>query len=410
MTTLTTIPRLGVPTAEMRRGMCRTVVDADAKGDRCCGAATVDGAKYCEECIGVRYGDADRTRPKVGAPLLSSEHVGIPTPSDLPAIEGTSAEGDQAANLPNENGEGDLPNSGCHVLRADVPGNVPRADVTSDQLRPVAPICIAELPVGHAATGEPIFDRMAPETLLIDAAYQRDLSPKGYALIKQMISHWDWRRFRPPVVAMTDRGFEIIDGQHTAIAATSHPDIAEIPVMIVEAAVQQDRAQAFIGHNKDRLAVTPMQLHHAAVAAGDEDAVTIAQVCQRAGVRLVTSAYGSYAWKPGETMAIGALQGMISRRGALKSRQMLEVLVAAGRAPIAASDIKAVETLFCDPNYSAELEPLPAGGEDLAAAIKALGAGEDAAVREVMAAQCFSRPKATAIVWFRKCRKRRKPA
>lgn len=79
----------------------------------------------------------------------------------------------------------------------------------------------------------------------------------------------------------------MIDGQHTAIAAASHPDIALIPVMVVEAVDQAERAGAFIGHNRDRLNITPMQMHYAAVAAGDEDALTVEQVCARAGVKIL---------------------------------------------------------------------------------------------------------------------------
>jgi hypothetical protein len=42
------------------------------------------------------------------------------------------------------------------------------------------------------------------------------------------VANWDWRRFKPPVVARTATGLEVIDGQHTAIAAASHPDVLQI--------------------------------------------------------------------------------------------------------------------------------------------------------------------------------------
>src|SRR6185437_3072554 len=140
-------------------------------------------------------------------------------------------------------------------------------------LRPVAPLFADG---AHGGCGElqpiptdpPMVEWMAPTDLLVDDAYQRGLGPKSVDLIRRIVEHWDWRRFKPPIVAWTEAGFEVIDGQHTAIAAASRPDIAKIPVMVVVATAMTDRAQAFVGHNRDRLNVSPMQLHHAMVAAG----------------------------------------------------------------------------------------------------------------------------------------------
>lgn len=279
------------------------------------------------------------------------------------------------------------------------------------QLRPVAAVCIKGLTPHAPPTGEPIFEHVSPSELLVDQAYQRDLSPKSIALIRKIVEEWDWRRFKPPVVAFADGGLQVIDGQHTAIAAASHPGIDKIPVMVVEAPELQARALAFIGHNRDRLQVTAMQLHHAAVAAGDELSVTIEQVCGRAGVTLVRSAYGGRPWKVGETQAINAVRTLVDKRGAQKSRQILELLVAAGLGPISAHDVKAAEMLFTVADYAEQLEPIAEGGAaDLAAAIKALGDGADKEARVFAAAQCVPYWRALGVTWFKKARKRRKVA
>lgn len=276
-------------------------------------------------------------------------------------------------------------------------------------LRPVAAICIKGLAPHAPPTGEPIFERVSPSDLLVDQAYQRDLSPKSIALIRKIVEEWDWRRFKPPVVAFANGGLQVIDGQHTAIAAASHPGIDKIPVMVVDAPELQARALAFIGHNRDRLQVTAMQLHHAAVAAGEDLAVTVEQVCARAGVTLVRSAYGSRQWKVGETQAINAVKILVDKRGAQKARQILEALVAAELAPISAHDVKAAEMLFTVADYVEQLEPLSdGGGADLAHAIKALGDGADKEARVFAAAQCVPYWRALGVTWFKKARKRRK--
>lgn len=281
-------------------------------------------------------------------------------------------------------------------------------------LRPVAPIAVDGLALGAILTGPPICEDVDPRSLLVDASYQRDLSDKSIKLIQKIASEWDWRRFKPPVCAFADGGLQIIDGQHTAIGAASRPDITSIPVMVVEAPELQARALAFIGHNRDRLQVTPMQMHHAAVAAGDDVAVTIEQVCERAGVTLVRSAFGGYRYKVGETVAISAIRGLIDRKGAQFARRTLQALVQADLAPIAANEIKAAEFLFTDPDHADQLEPLGdgegTGGGDLAAAIKSLGGGADREAKLFAAAQRVPMWRAMAVIWFRKTRKRRKPS
>jgi hypothetical protein len=274
-------------------------------------------------------------------------------------------------------------------------------------LRPVQALCASTLDLQPIPTEEPIVDWMAPTDLLIEGAYQRDLSDKSVKLIHRIAENWDWRKFKPPVVALALEGFEIIDGQHTAIGAATR-GIPKIPVVVVEATAMEDRARAFIGHNKDRLQVSAVQLHHAAAAAGDEDAVTVAQVCARAGARVVRGAYGGYRWQPGDTVAVGAIQAIVGRRGAQRARELLQGLVSAGLAPVGAADLKAAELLFFGDEFRNELEPLPEGAADLAEAIRRLPDAGMREARELSALRCIPLWKAQAAIWFKKTRKRRR--
>ena len=140
---------------------------------------------------------------------------------------------------------------------------------------------------------EPRFEWIEPTSLLIDPKYQRNLTEASVRLIHRIAAGWSWRRFKPPIVAETDAGLHILDGQHTAIGAASHGGIPKIPVMIVEGADQLERARAFLGHNRDRVGLTALSLFHAAVAAGDESAQTVMQVCGRAGVVVFPSVSAS---------------------------------------------------------------------------------------------------------------------
>ncbi|AFL51395.1 hypothetical protein [Sinorhizobium fredii] len=109
--------------------------------------------------------------------------------------------------------------------------------------------------------------------------------------IRRIIESFDWAKFKPPICNYAEQGGEtvlkVLVGQHTAIAAASNPHVSRIPVMIVEAEDTVAQAKAFIGQNTERLGVTKLQLHQAALAAADEDAQTLELVCQRAGVTVL---------------------------------------------------------------------------------------------------------------------------
>lgn len=214
--------------------------------------------------------------------------------------------------------------------------------------RSIAAMQFLDLKPGQPATDKPVLEWMNPTDLMVDADYQRDLSPRSKALIRKIIENWDWRKLKPPIVAMTDAGFVVVDGQHTCLAAASHPDIDEIPVVIVIAADQQAQAASFVGHNRDRIAMSASELHAANVVAGDELAVTVAKACERAGVTLVRNTPARGVFEPNSAVAASTISACVRRRGADAAAVTLGVLAQAGFAPIKADHVKAVDYLLFD--------------------------------------------------------------
>ncbi|WP_020179812.1 DUF6551 family protein [Methylopila sp. M107] len=273
-------------------------------------------------------------------------------------------------------------------------------------VRPIRAIALGDLTPGGADMPEPRFERADPRTLLVDSAYQRELSTRSIKLIQRIIETWDWKRFKPPVVVEIDGALHVIDGQHTAIAAASHPSIETIPVMVVVAEEQVDRAKAFMGHNRDRVNITTTQLFHAAVAAADPDAVTVAQICERAGARVLRNPPPNGSYDVGDTVAVQSLLTMANRLGALKARQVLQALVEAKAAPISADLIKAASELVAAPEYANEISL-----EQITNAVRSLGPRAETEARQLAAAKWMPRWRALAVVIFRsKGRGSRKPA
>lgn len=199
-------------------------------------------------------------------------------------------------------------------------------------------------------TPEPVIEWGDPADLYVDDTYQRVVSAAGLALIKRVAKgKWNWRKYKLPVVTIGPEGRRItIDGQHTAIMALSR-GVRRIPWVVVSTATVVDQADAFVGQNKDRTAISAMQQHIAQLASGDPDAVTIKQVIDRAEVGLVM--WQPTSWEPGQTMALGSISTLVRRRFAVGAGKVLRVLRAADLAPILAEHIKAVECLMFDPAF-----------------------------------------------------------
>ena len=222
-------------------------------------------------------------------------------------------------------------------------------------MRSIEPVSLPDVQPAEMVGTLPQFRFVDPATLLVDDDYQRSLTTKSLALVERIVSQWSFRAFKPPVVVEVDGSLHVIDGQHTAIAAATHPGIVGIPVMVVEAENAESRADAFVRHNRDRIAVSASDIHFAMVAAKDDDALTLEQVCGRAGVKVLRYPPSHGRYKVGDTHAISTISTLISRRYALGARRVLEVLVRSNRAPVAAPEIRAVEHLLFASEYAGEI-------------------------------------------------------
>lgn len=217
----------------------------------------------------------------------------------------------------------------------------------SGKLRPIKPMSFPDLKPASFDGEKPSLKWVAPTSLLVDATYQRDLSERSIRLIRRMIEGFAWNRLKPPIVVQAGpASLHIVDGQHTAIVAATL-GIPQIPVFIVKAETVDERARAFVGHNSDRIVVSPFDIYRALLASGDPDAVEVDRVCEKAGVR-IRNISPSSAIAEGDTAAVGMIRSLVKRRGIASSRKILTCLVKAKRAPITAAEIRAGEQVLCE--------------------------------------------------------------
>jgi hypothetical protein len=186
---------------------------------------------------------------------------------------------------------------------------------------------------------------VAPTSLLVDATYQRDLSERSIRLIRRMIENFAWNRLKPPIVVQA--GPPRCTSSTASIPPSWRPRSASrrFPVFIVKADSVDERARAFVGHNSDRVVVSPFDIYRALLASGDPDAVDVDNVCKRAGVRIRYISPSS-AIAEGDTAAVGLIRALVRRRGVIPARKVLQCLVKAKRAPISAAEIRRPNTSF----------------------------------------------------------------
>ena len=258
---------------------------------------------------------------------------------------------------------------------------------------------------------EPEFRMVKPTDLAVEEKYQRNLSEKSMALIRKIFKDFQWSRYKPPVVAECEGGqLMVIDGQHTAIACASLADLPnaklkKIPVMIVSAVTIKERAAAFMGHNRDRVAITSPQLYYSAVAAGEETALVVEKALKETGAVIVRSNPPKYV--EGQTMAAGALLRLAGSRGYTGVKRILDIMMDAKRAPIIALELGACADLLYGKDWKGKFTD-----KDLATVIRSKStsawyAHAEATVRKGMPMQM---KRAIAIAWFRAVPKKKSGA
>lgn len=247
----------------------------------------------------------------------------------------------------------------------------------------------------------PALDWLDKGLIDIDASYQRGLDE---GRVQKIVDWFAWDSFGAIVVApAADGRYHAIDGQHRLEAAKRHPMVSVVPAVIITATGTAAEAETFVNVNGARKNVSQLEMYWAQLAAGDPEAETVKQVCDRAGIKLLRYPGSGGKTGPGETVAVSAVRGLIDKRGAMRGRQVLEVLAKADLRPVTAIQIKAAELLMLDQEFCNDVEP-----DAITDAIKDFALGLDTEAGAFAATHRLPKVRAFASVWFKRCRKKRK--
>lgn len=175
----------------------------------------------------------------------------------------------------------------------------------------------------------PKLEWLSITALRVDPAYQREISFVGRKNIRKIASEFDWSMFSPIMVAGIGANlYVIVDGQHRATAAAL-AGVERVPCSIVDIH-RAAQARAFRSINANTTRPHSVQLFHAAVAAGDADAVAIHQACAKAGVVIVRIPTQTSAMRAGETMAVMTIGQCLQKFGMDLTVTGLRALICTG--------------------------------------------------------------------------------
>lgn len=196
-------------------------------------------------------------------------------------------------------------------------------------LRPVETRDYAAIAVPSSFGRPPKLEWLSIASLVIDSEYQREITPRGRANVRRIAAAFDWAMFSPVIVAPAGGGkFAIVDGQHRTTAAKLC-GIDRVPCVVIDVG-KAIQAQAFKAINGNVTRMHTIHLHHASVAAGDEKALRIADVCRKAGVTIVRNPTQSTLLKVGETVVVTSIGRAIERFGEAATVFGLKAIVATG--------------------------------------------------------------------------------
>lgn len=184
---------------------------------------------------------------------------------------------------------------------------------------------------GYPPRGQlPVLQYCTPAQLAVDPAYQRSIeTQESQRLIGRIAKRWDWRLCQPLVVSLrADRNLYVVDGQHRLEAARLRGDIPQLPCVVTPYEDASAEAAAFVALNQERRPLGAIQLYRAAVAAGEPDALRIAELLGVAGLRVAPHTNAD-AWKPGDVSNIAGIRQGYRRHGDGATRIGLQLLAQA---------------------------------------------------------------------------------
>lgn len=209
---------------------------------------------------------------------------------------------------------------------------------------------------------------LSVDKLVVNDRYQRTIeSRQSQNLIAAISMDFRWLRFQAIMVTPTEQGdgYYVLDGQHRVEGAKAAGE-SEVPAVIVATAGLQDQADAFVGANHQRVALTPYALYHARLLAREPTAMAVAAVCDNAKITIPKYPIPRDKVVPGQTLALGVIEKMIKSFGQSPTQLVVSAVADAYR-----TQAGALKAIFFQGAQRVILSAEPDKFREMAAAVTA---------------------------------------
>lgn len=181
--------------------------------------------------------------------------------------------------------------------------------------------------LGPQTGAPPSLEQVAIDRLQVDPAYQRATDgAMSRRIIAGMIREWKWPLCQPLVVSRrADGSLFVLDGQHRLAGARARGDLPYLPCVILASLEATAEAKAFVELNTRRQRLSQADIFNGMLAAGDADAVALADLLQETGWRIVRSK-NTRQYKPGDLTCAPMLVRELRSHGAATVRAALVTL------------------------------------------------------------------------------------
>jgi hypothetical protein len=176
---------------------------------------------------------------------------------------------------------------------------------------------------------KPQFKWLPIDELFADVRYQRGTSSeRSRRNLKHMKQGFNWSACGALIVSLdpVKKKYAIIDGQHRVAAAKQRGDIKEMPCLIVDRAQMREQAESFVSINTRRVNLGKLQTFPAAIAAGDETAVSIKQILDESRITVPRNPVHNGQTGPRETCALSAIASMLGTHSKNQIKWVLTII------------------------------------------------------------------------------------
>lgn len=167
---------------------------------------------------------------------------------------------------------------------------------------------------GNTVGDKPELKWLKITQLYIDHDYQRSAkSSKSRANLAYMQEHFSWAHCGALIVCWEPekKQYAVVDGQHRLLAAIARNDIPELPCVVISGQDFQRQAKSFVVINTKRVTMNPLAKFHAAVSAGEEDAISVKGLLDECGLEVPRNPVMKGETDPRQIQCVGTLLSLL---------------------------------------------------------------------------------------------------